>query len=369
MTAGAGATVRTVLDTGGGLVRRQVEVPAGARHAGSAGPGGELCFVIEGAGQLGSAAAPGRPVRPGTGVWLPPGTSYSLAAAGPGPLRLDSVLLPAPRPAQSRTARGRTARGRTARALTALPRRRSAELAAAGGGVDRGPPVPGGVGARRGRRGGHPVRWRGVPTGRAPVHSHTYDEVVLILAGTGIAHVSGAQHPVAPGTCVYLAARPAALPGEHRPRHAAGARRVPARRQPRRQETGPRLTAGVGNCSIRPPGCFCLAPALSSACRAGGNPSARCALLLDGARLGLATVAGVVLPSAGTLARYCGPGACRSSSELTLAQRLRCAAPMAPWWLRREAGSYDRTVWCPGDEAAAADPRGFRERLAALGRS
>ena len=33
MTAGAGATVRTVLDTGGGLVRRQVEVPAGARHA------------------------------------------------------------------------------------------------------------------------------------------------------------------------------------------------------------------------------------------------------------------------------------------------------------------------------------------------
>ena len=55
MTAGAGATVRTVLDTGGGLVRRQVEVPAGARHAGAAGPGGELCFVIEGAGQLGRA--------------------------------------------------------------------------------------------------------------------------------------------------------------------------------------------------------------------------------------------------------------------------------------------------------------------------
>ena len=84
MTTGAGATVRTVLDTGGGLVRRQVEVPAGARHAGAAGPGGELCFVIEGEGQLGSVATPGRPVRPGTGVWLPPGTSYSLAAAGSG---------------------------------------------------------------------------------------------------------------------------------------------------------------------------------------------------------------------------------------------------------------------------------------------
>src|SRR6185437_4739778 len=96
VTAGTGATVRTVLDTGVGLVRRQVEVPAGARHAGAAGPGGELCFVIDGAGQLSSAAAPDRPVRPDTGLWLPPGTSYSLAAAGPGPLRMDSVLLPAP---------------------------------------------------------------------------------------------------------------------------------------------------------------------------------------------------------------------------------------------------------------------------------
>ena len=98
MTAGTGATVRTVLDTGGGLVRRRVEVPSGARHTGAAGPGGELCFVIEGAGQLSSGSAPGRPVQPDTGVWLPPGTSYSLAADGPGPLRLDSVLLPAAAP-------------------------------------------------------------------------------------------------------------------------------------------------------------------------------------------------------------------------------------------------------------------------------
>ena len=120
MTAGAGATVRTVLDTGGGLVRRQVEVPAGARHAGSAGPGGELCFVIEGAGQLGSVAAPGRPVRPGTGVWLPPGTSYSLAAAGPGPLRLDSVLLPA---AGARHGPGQHRAGRRRRAAAGGPGR------------------------------------------------------------------------------------------------------------------------------------------------------------------------------------------------------------------------------------------------------
>ena len=40
MTAGAGGVVRTVLDTGGGLVRRLVEVPAGSQHAGAAGPVG-----------------------------------------------------------------------------------------------------------------------------------------------------------------------------------------------------------------------------------------------------------------------------------------------------------------------------------------
>ena len=38
MTAGAGATVRTVLDTGGGLVRRQLEVPAGAATRVPPGP-------------------------------------------------------------------------------------------------------------------------------------------------------------------------------------------------------------------------------------------------------------------------------------------------------------------------------------------
>ncbi len=48
-----GARVHTVLDTGAGrdgLVRRLVEVSAGSRFEGAAGPGGELWFVIAGAG-------------------------------------------------------------------------------------------------------------------------------------------------------------------------------------------------------------------------------------------------------------------------------------------------------------------------------
>ena len=43
-----------------------------------------------------------------------------------------------------------------------------------------------------------------IPPGRAPEHSHPYDEVVLILDGVGVAHAGGAQHPLTPGTCIHL---------------------------------------------------------------------------------------------------------------------------------------------------------------------
>jgi len=189
MTAGAGATVRTVLDTGGGLVRRQVEVPAGARHAGSAGPGGELCFVIEGTGELGSGAAPGGPVRPGTGVWLPPGTSYSLAAAGPGPLRLDSVLLPAPAPGtEPDGAAGPQLADLADQPAEITGDREFRVLFAPGQGCAAATQFVGEI-----------------PPGRAPFHTHTYDEVVLILAGEGMLHIGDEDRPLSPGSCLHLA--------------------------------------------------------------------------------------------------------------------------------------------------------------------
>jgi mannose-6-phosphate isomerase-like protein (cupin superfamily) len=199
MTAGADATVRTVLDTGGGLVRRQVEVPAGAHHAGSAGPGGELCFVIGGDGQLGSAAAPGRPVRPGTGVWLPPGTSYSLAAAGPGPLRLDSVLLPASAPGAELAGTGADGTGPDGAAGPLLADLAEQPVEITGDREFRVLFAPGQGCAAATQFVGE------IPPGRAPFHSHTYDEVVLILAGEGVLHVADEDRPLSPGSCLHLA--------------------------------------------------------------------------------------------------------------------------------------------------------------------
>lgn len=39
---------------------------------------------------------------------------------------------------------------------------------------------------------------------KAPPHTHTYDEVIYILDGTGIVHIDGGAHPIAAGDSVYL---------------------------------------------------------------------------------------------------------------------------------------------------------------------
>jgi len=43
-----------------------------------------------------------------------------------------------------------------------------------------------------------------IPPGRAPAHHHTYDEVVHVLAGQGVVHLSGTSAEIGPGTSVYL---------------------------------------------------------------------------------------------------------------------------------------------------------------------
>ena len=43
-----------------------------------------------------------------------------------------------------------------------------------------------------------------IPVGRAPDHSHTYDEVVFVVQGEGLLHMSGETRPIAAGSCIYL---------------------------------------------------------------------------------------------------------------------------------------------------------------------
>jgi mannose-6-phosphate isomerase-like protein (cupin superfamily) len=181
--------VRTLLDTGRGqnsLVRRQVEVPPGSRAEAVAGPGGELWYVIGGHGVLTAGAGPGTPIRPDTALWLPPRTRCHLAAGAAEPLTLDSVTLPA---------------GPQASGEAAGPR--LSELADCAVEV---------TGDRRfrvlfgpGNRCAAATQFVGeIPPGRAPLHSHTYDEVVLVLEGEGVLHAGPVEHPIAAGTCIHL---------------------------------------------------------------------------------------------------------------------------------------------------------------------
>ena len=43
-----------------------------------------------------------------------------------------------------------------------------------------------------------------IPPGRAPMHSHTYDEVIYVVEGEGILHLGGAETPIEPGSCIHL---------------------------------------------------------------------------------------------------------------------------------------------------------------------
>jgi len=185
--------VRTLVDTapgGDGLVRRRVEAPPGARVEAAAGAGGELWYVIDGTGLLTSGEGPAAPIRRDTALWLPPGARYRLAASGPGPLTLDSVTLPAG-PATGRAAPAGAVRPRLSELgdcpVEVTGDRRFRVLFGPGNGCEAATQFVGEI-----------------PPGRAPLHSHTYDEVVLVLDGEGVLHAGPAEHPIAPGTCIHL---------------------------------------------------------------------------------------------------------------------------------------------------------------------
>ena len=194
MTGGGGVVVRTVLDTGAGqagaadqgLRRRLVEVSPGARFEDTAGPGGELWFVIAGTGRMTPGFGPQMPVRPDTGVWLPPGTAYSLRAGEPGPLRLDSVRLPAAAAGPGESAVPLRSELRDC-PVQVTGDRRFRVLFGPGTGCDAATQFVGEI-----------------PPGRAPEHSHPYDEVVLVLEGTGVLHAGPGDQPLAPGSCAHL---------------------------------------------------------------------------------------------------------------------------------------------------------------------
>jgi len=179
---------------GAGLVCTLVEVPQGGGHTGMAGAGGELWFVIEGSGSLYLDGVQGPALVPDRGLLMPAGGRYQLESVGGGGLRVDMVALPSPTwPA------ARNARSRAVGANEPLSRDLRDCLVETTG--DRRFRVLFGPG----RDCAAATQLVGeIPPGRAPEHSHPYDEVVLVLQGIGVAHTTSGNRELSAGTCLHL---------------------------------------------------------------------------------------------------------------------------------------------------------------------
>jgi quercetin dioxygenase-like cupin family protein len=147
------------------------------------GAGGELWFVITGPGLLASRE-PGdqwqeAPVDRDTGLWLPPGISYRLAADQQEEIVLDAVALPA-RPSVTPGPVRISELGDCEVEQTGD--RRFRVLLGPGRGCEAATQFVGEI-----------------PPGRAPEHTHTYDEMVLVLQGQGVAHTRPPSSEAADG--------------------------------------------------------------------------------------------------------------------------------------------------------------------------
>ncbi len=170
-----------------GLHQRRLRFAGGtgtaarAGTAGTAGGQGEAWYVITGSGVLDTERTGRVALEPGTAVWLEPGLGYACQAQPGEDLEILAVTVQA----------GPVAPG---------PARRVVRLAAC---------EPERTGDREFRvllsEGLTITQFAGlIPPGRAPAHHHAYDEVVHVLAGRGVVHLSDTEAEIGSGTSIYL---------------------------------------------------------------------------------------------------------------------------------------------------------------------
>ena len=156
----------------------------------------EVLYVVSGSG-LCQIAGFDYDLRPGIGVYVPPGATYSIENRGGEKLLIVSVCCPEDdqrqvlsKPLENSGARGEPPR-RIVREQDRLPipvSDRQFKLL-----VDKD------IGCQR------VTQFIGfIPPSKAPFHYHTYEEVIFILEGSGVVHVKEESCEFSPGTSIYL---------------------------------------------------------------------------------------------------------------------------------------------------------------------
>lgn len=181
------AEVRVVIDRSCGCERLEQHVirfAPGRSQARRSDARQELLYVVSGTGTLLLEGVP-HALEPDMGVYVLAGERYEIENEGHGDLVLVSVLAPQDSPPGD--ARRVTIRYADRPALPASPNREFRYLFNEDAGCRD---VTQFVGV--------------IPPGRAPLHSHTYDEVVYVIEGKGTLHMNGQQTRLGPGSCMHL---------------------------------------------------------------------------------------------------------------------------------------------------------------------
>jgi len=144
----------------------------------------EIMYAVSGKGSL-TVAGESHELEPGTAAYLTAGESYELD--NPGPEELLIVSATAPQEAGDAQATVRTVRYADQPTLPASGDREFRYL------------VTHEVGCK------DATQFFGIiAPGRAPDHSHVYDEVIYVLEGEGVFHGGGEDRPVRAGSCIHI---------------------------------------------------------------------------------------------------------------------------------------------------------------------
>jgi mannose-6-phosphate isomerase-like protein (cupin superfamily) len=145
----------------------------------------EIMYTTSGSGSL-TVAGESHELEPGTAAYLTAGESYEVDNQGPE----DLVIVSATAPQSADEAQVPTARTVRYADQPTLPASGDREFRYL---------VTDEVGCR------DATQFYGViAPGRAPDHSHVYDEVIYVLEGEGVLHGGGEDRPVSAGSCIHL---------------------------------------------------------------------------------------------------------------------------------------------------------------------
>jgi mannose-6-phosphate isomerase-like protein (cupin superfamily) len=145
----------------------------------------EIMYAVSGSGSL-TVAGASNELEPGTAAYLTTGETYEIE--NPGSEELLIVSATAPQDAEdAKTPTSRTVRYADQPTLPASGEREFRYL------------VTDEVGCK------DATQFFGViAPGRAPDHSHVYDEVIYVLEGEGVFHGGGEDRPVRAGSCIHI---------------------------------------------------------------------------------------------------------------------------------------------------------------------